>query len=131
MQKLLILITFLSLMMASVAHAKWTEVAKNVVGGGTSYIDLERIKKHSGRVYYWMLGDGLKPNKYGVISFKVYSEAECGRFRFRNLSLTFYKGPMASGTIQSSIKIPEKEWRYPPPNSSSEIIRKAVCNHKP
>ena len=47
MKKLLILpIIFLSLMMSSVVHAKWTEVAKSV-NGGTSYVDLERIKKHS------------------------------------------------------------------------------------
>ena len=53
MQKLLILpIIFLSLMMASVANAKWTKVVKSV-DGDTFYVDLERIKKHSGKIYYW------------------------------------------------------------------------------
>ena len=130
MKKLLILpIIFLSLMMSSVVHAKWTEVAKSV-NGGTSYVDLERIKKHSGRVYYWQLEDYLKPAKTGTMSNKIYFEAECGRFRHRYLNLAFYKGPMASGEVLHSSNIPDKEWTYPSPNSVDETVLKAVCNHK-
>ena len=96
MKKLLILTIFLSsLIMSSVAYAKWTEVSKNV-SGDTYYVDFERIKKHDGKVYFWRLNDYLKPTKYGDISVKIYDEAECGRFRYRSLSATFYKGPMAS-----------------------------------
>jgi hypothetical protein len=130
MQKLLILpIIFLSLMMSSVVHAKWTQVDKNV-DGDTFYVDLERIKKHSGKIYYWELADYLKPIETGMISNKSYIEAECGRFRFRYLNSTFYEGPMASGTISSSDNTPEKNWRYAPPDSVKEFILKTVCNHK-
>jgi hypothetical protein len=115
--------------MSSVAYAEWTKVTENM-RGDIAYVDFERIKKHDGKVYYWWIGDDLKPDEYGILSHRAYTEAECGRFRYRYLSATFFEGPMASGTIQSSIKIPEKEWRYPPPNSMGEGILKAVCNYK-
>jgi hypothetical protein len=130
MKKLLILTTFLSLIMTSMAHAKWTKVAENV-NGYTYYVDLEGIKKHDGKVSFWELADYLKPTKYGVLSHKSYIEAECDRFRYRDLSATYYKSPMGEGTISFSNNSPEKEWNYPPPSSSSEIVFKAVCNHKP
>ena len=131
MKQLLIITIFLSsMMMSSVAYSKWTEVAKNV-DGDTYYVDFERIKKHDGKVYYWILNDYLKPTKYGAISSKIYTEAECGRFRVRLLNVTFYKGPLASGTINSSDNTPAKDWGYPKHDSSSEDILKAVCNHKP
>jgi len=131
MKPLLIITTIFlsSLLMASVANAKWTEVVKNV-DGDTYYVDFERIKKHDGKVYFWELGDYLKPTKNGVISAKIYIEAECGRFRFRWLNQTYYKGPMASGTIIGSINIPQKDWNYPPPDSVAESKLKTVCNHK-
>jgi hypothetical protein len=117
-------------MMASVVHAKWTEVGKSVVDGDTFYVDLERIKKHSGKVYYWQLGDFLKPTETGVFSSKIYNEAECGRFRNRILNSTLYKGSMASGEVFHSNNTPEKNWTYPSPNSMNEATLKAVCNHK-
>jgi hypothetical protein len=131
MRKLLILTIFLSsLMMTSVAYAKWTKVAKGVVSGSTFYVDLERIKTHSGRVYYWFLADYLKPTKYGDISFTAYNEAECSQFRFRWLNASFYKGPMGSGTISFSHNTPDKDWTYPSPDSVDESVLKTVCNYK-
>lgn len=130
MKKLLILTTFLSsLIMSSVAYAKWTEIGKNVYEA-VFYVDLERIKKHKGRVYYWELTNFLKPNKYGVASSKVYTEAECGLFRTRWLNQTYYKGAMGEGTILHSNHTPQKDWTYPAPDTTHEIVLKVVCNHK-
>lgn len=130
MKKLLIITTFLSsLIMSSVAHAEWTKVAENK-SGDIFYVDFERIKKRDGKVYYWELGNLLKPTKNGMKSGRIYVEAECGRFRYRWLNTMFYNGPMASGKISSSSNTPKKDWNYPPPNSSAEDKLKAVCNHK-
>ena len=129
MKKLLILTTFLSsLIMSSVAYAKWTEVGKSV-NGTTYYIDFERIKKHDGKVYFWRLTDFLKPN-YGDLSARTYVEAECGPFRLRNLNYKFYEGPMASGKISTSKNTPNADWTYPGPGSVKEAIVNAVCNYK-
>jgi len=130
MKKLLILTTFLSsLIMSSVAHAKWTKVTEGE-SGSTFYVDLERIKKHSGKVYFWSLDDYGTPTEYGSISAKSYNEVECGSFRSRTLNYKYYTGPMGSGTINSSNKTPAKDWSYPEPYSVHEHILKAVCNHK-
>jgi len=116
--------------MTSVANAEWTKVAESV-DGHTFYVDFERIKTHSGKIYYWELVDSVKPTKTGVISHKSYHETECGRFRFRYLNFTNYKGPMGSGEVLYSDNTPEKDWRYPPPDSMFEGVLKAVCNYKP
>ena len=132
MKPLLIITTIFlsSLMMASVANAKWTEVVKSV-NENTYYVDLERIKKHNGKIYFWKLADYLKPDKYGAISTKSYIEAECSRLRIRYLNFTTYKGPMASGEVSTSNNTPDKDWHYPPPDSMFEGVLKAVCNYKP
>ena len=82
------------------------------------------------RTYFWQLTDRLKPTKTGTFSSKAYVEAECGRFRTRILNDMYYKGPMASGKINASSNTPDKDWRYPSPNSVKEFILKTVCNHK-
>ena len=130
MKQLLILTTFLSSMIIpSVAHAEWTKVDENIEGD-SYYVDFERIKKHDGKTYFWQLSDLLKPVRNGSISGKSYVEAECGRFRYRWLNQTYYKGPMATGEVNSSYNLPDKNWNYPPPNSVAETKLKAVCNHK-
>ena len=115
-------------MMTSMAHAEWTMVS--VTKSHLSYVDLDSIRKYDGRVHYWSLRNFHKPQKTGFTSAQIYIEAECGRFRFRWLSQKYYKGPMGSGTIGSSINTPKKDWRYPPPDSVAESKLKTVCNHK-
>ena len=90
---------------------------------------IERIKKHEGKVYYWELIDRLKPTQLGFFSAKLYVEANCVRFGYRYLNQTYYDGSMASGTISSSYNTPDKDWTYPAPNTPSEAVLNAVCNH--
>ncbi len=96
-------------------------------GGNTFYVDFERIRKHDGFVYWWELGDYLKPSPNGYLSGKVYKQGDCKLFRLKTLSGSFHKEPMGGGTGDShSPKNPE--WKYPPPNSSMETILKSVCS---
>ena len=115
--------------MSSVAYAEWTKVSESE-NGPTYYIDLERIAKYSGKIYYWELADPIPYPKYGNLSSKIYIEAECGRSRYRWLNRAYYAGPMASGKIVASSDTPDKDWDYPKPNSVSEAALKAACNHK-
>jgi hypothetical protein len=129
MKKLLVLVALISsLIVSSVAHAEWTKVVKAEVGD-TYYVDFERIKKHSGKIYYWGLIDYLKPQTNGVMSARIYSEAECEPFRFRSLNNAFYRASMGLGTIAHINNTPNKDWIYSPPNSISETLLSAVCNH--
>jgi len=99
-------------------------VSENVKGT-SFYVDLERIRKHDGHVYWWELVDFSKPTEYGHLSGKTYSQGDCKLFRSKYLSATLYKEPMGEGTGETRT-ISEK-WDYPPPDSSNETILKRVC----
>ena len=127
MKTLLPIFTLLfTLMFSSTSFAEWTKVSKGVKGN-ISYVDYERIRKHDGFVYYWVLVDLLKPSKHGDLSSKVYTQGDCKLFRLKYLSFSHHKGPMGSGAFETYNK-PDKEWRYPSPNSSIEEILKQVCS---
>ena len=112
-------------MFASPAYADWVEVAENV-DGTTFYVDFDRMRTNGGYVYYWQLGDYLEPIEYGLLSSKVYRQGDCGMFRYKNLSYSFYKTPMGEGS-GDTFSPPNPEWNYPPPNSTAEEILKQVC----
>ena len=94
--------------------------------GATFYVDFERIRKHDGYVYYWVLTDFLKPDEDGDLSAKTYNQGDCKKFRYKWLSASFHKEPMGGGTgdVQEPVK---KGWKYPSPDSSGETILKLVC----
>ena len=115
----------LTVMFSSTSFSGWTKLGKNS-SGDTFYVDFERIRKHDGYVYWWELRDYLKPYQ-GVLSGKKFTHGDCKLFRFKNLSYSFHKEPMGGGTGKID-KSPDKEWRYPPPNSSVEGILKEVCS---
>ena len=95
--------------------------------GATFYVDFERIRKHDGYVYFWQLGDWLKPNEDGDLSTKIYIQGDCKKFRYKYLSISYHKEPMGGGTGKDAK--PDKEWTYPPPDSVSETILKSVCQY--
>jgi len=55
MKKLALLTALLfSVMFSSASYAEWTKIGVNV-DGITFYVDIERIRKHDGNVYWWKL----------------------------------------------------------------------------
>ena len=116
MKTLLTIFTLLfTLMFSSTSFADWTKVSEN--RGGTFYVDFERIRKVDGFVYYWTLSDYIKPTKYGDLSSKIYNQGDCKLFRYKYLSVSYYTQPMGMGTHSTSSNKPDKEWKYPSPNS--------------
>ena len=124
---ILLTLTF-TVMFSSPSFADWKKVSESV-DGDTFYVDFERIRKHDGYVYWWELGDYLKPDELGDLSSKTYKQGDCKLFRYKFLSGSFYTEPMGGGTPSASSNEPDKEWRYPPPNSSIEFILKSVCKY--
>ena len=116
-----------TVMFSSPSFAGWTKVTEGV-DGRIYYVDFERIRKHGGYVFWWELGDYLKPNNNGVLSGKVYLQGDCKLFRYKYLSSSFHKEPMGGGTGENGL-IPEsyKDWKYPSPNSVREYTLKKVC----
>ena len=80
MKFLLTIFTLLfTVMFSSTSFADWTKVGESV-SGDTVYIDLERIKKYSGFVYYWGLTDYSEPDKWGYLSKKMYIQGNVTYF---------------------------------------------------
>ena len=129
MKKLLLIFTLLfsTLMFSTPSYGEWTKVGKSP-NGNTFYVDFERIRKHGGYVYFWELGDFLKLES-GYLSYKMYHQGDCKLFRFKYLSDSYYKEPMGGGTPSASSNVVDKNWTYPPPNSSDETILKSVCKY--
>ncbi len=123
MKNLILILLFSTVMFSSPSYAEWMKVSENDIGD-KMYVDFERIRKHDGYVYWWMLVDLLKPSS---TSAKIYKQGDCKLFRYKNLSFSFHKEPMGGGTGDAN-NTPDKEWTYPSPNSVDEIILKAVCN---
>jgi hypothetical protein len=128
MKNLLLIFTLLfsSVFLSSPSYAEWTKVVE--VQGNTFYVDFEIIRKHDGFVYWWELGDYLKP-QMGYLSAKSYNQGDCELFRLKVLSYSWHKEPMGGGT-GDTLPVPEKHkgWKYPPPNSSMETTLKSVCD---
>jgi hypothetical protein len=122
----ILLALIFSVMFSSPSFADWKKVDKSDIGN-TYYVDFERLRKNDGYVYHWELTDLLEPAETGMRSAIIYKQGDCKLLRFRVLSFFSYNISMGKGTPSSFIKTPEKEWRYPPPNSSGEYILKDVC----
>jgi len=127
MKKFIFTLLFSTLVFSSPSYADWTKVSTTVVGD-TYYVDFDRIRKHDGYVYFWRLGDYLKPTKYGDLSGKSYMQGDCKAFRIRTLSDSYYTDSMGNGTPSTSDSL-QGEWDYPPPNSAGETILNSVCSH--
>ena len=124
MKTLLIILSLaFTLMNSSNSFAGWTMLGKNA--RGTFYVDFERIRKNDGYLYYWQLGDFLKPAK-GFLSVTVYRQLDCRLFRYKSLSYSFHKKPMGEKPSET-VNHRNTEWEYPSPNSSNETIIKRVC----
>ena len=127
MNKPILLTTLiLSLMFSSISFAEWTKVSENV-SGSTFYVDFDTVKEGGGYVYFWYLGDFLKPIK-GDLSDKSYIQGDCKKFRYKLLSDSYHKEPMGRGDSETN-NTPDKEWRYSPPDSAGETILKSVCQY--
>ena len=107
------------------AVAEWTRVLEN--DETTFYLDLERIRKQDGSVYYWTLADYRKITKFGDLSAMSYKQGDCKKFRVKALSVLFYSEPMGSG-IQTYELGEDENWRYPMPDTVLEAILATVCN---
>ena len=129
MKKLLLIFTLLfsTLMFSTPSYGEWTKVSTHVKEGHTFYVDFKRIRKHDGYVYFWSLINYFKPSPMGTLSAKVYRQGDYKLFRHKRLSSYYHQKPMGRGTSATSSTAPDKNWDYPPPNSSDEIVLKRVC----
>ena len=128
MKKLTLIFTLVfTVMFSSNSFAEWTKVSESAQG--IMYVNLERIRKHDGYVYVWMLGDYKKQSNTGVSSAKTYNQCDCRVYRFKILSQSFYTERMGKGERKFNTNTPDKEWTYPEPNSGFDYALNMVCSN--
>ena len=113
---------------SSPSFAQWERVGENV-DGYTYYVNFKTIKKNNGFVYFWVITDYLKPNKWNDMSSKTLYESDCKTpKKERKIYATYHTQPFAKGE-PSTVSPKTRDWSYPSPNSVSELILKKVCNY--
>ena len=116
---------------SSTSFAEWKEVAAN--SERTMFIETTSIKKSNGIIYYWMLRNYTKPNKFADLSSKFLYETDCKvPLKSKVLAAMFYNGPMGTNetTMTAGAAELEKEtYLYAPPKSLSEWGINFVCNY--
>ena len=120
---------------------QWTKVGTySLVDTDTYYVDLQSLKHRGDKIYYWELTDfnaGVRPmDEWGntlehvggryedaIYSMKRHHEADCGSFKTRIFSVSFYETQMALGTPQYTISGPSNRWfQYDKQTSSQGIV---------
>ena len=114
-----------TVMFSSTSFGGWTKVGSGTTYGSAFYLDLERIRKVDGYIYFWMLID-LKEPVQRYLSIQYYKKGDCRVFRSKNMSSTYYPRRMGKGTGET-FNAPE-QWTYPKPGTSYEGVLKAVCS---
>ncbi len=129
MKKSLTILTLVfTVMFPSTSFAEWTKMG-TTNAQDTYYVDLERIRKVDGYVYFWELADYSKPvTQMMLLSSKRYFQVDCKILRYKILSYVYHKQPMGRDAGETSEPV-NKEWRYPPPNSIVEKILETACEH--
>ena len=127
MKKLLLIFTLLfsTLMFSTPSYGEWTKMLET--NERNYYVDIDSIRKQGGYIYFWQLSDYFKPSPSGRLSGKIYKQVDCKLFRIKVLSDQYYNERMGRGPIASYSNEPDKNWRYPSPNSINEKIQNIIC----
>ena len=127
MKKLTLIFILLvsKVMFSSPSYSEWTKLGKNE-NGTTVYVDYERIRKHDGYVYFWVLEDLLKPDQDGDLSYINYFQGDCNLFRYKHLSASYYKQAMGQGTVKN-LSAENPKWKNTISGSVMEDNFKFVC----
>ena len=121
----LLLVIVFTFQFSTKSWGEWIYVTDNEVGV-RFYYDKDRVRKSGKYLYFWTLTDYLKPLKELVFSSTKYVQLDCSIFRFKNLKLQTYYKSMGEGEITSD-GTPPDEWKYPKPESVSEVMFNKVC----
>jgi len=103
---------------------EWTYVVETESGWKMNY-DKDRIKKSGKFLHVWELTNYIKPFN-GDLSHIAYLELDCSILRYKVLKFQSYDKSMGEGNIGHDVT-PIDSWRYPQPNSGSEIMYNKIC----
>ena len=123
------LTTFIFLLNVNL-KADWKKITQSS-NGQSFYVDMETIIESKGFVYFWELIDYKKEDEYGDKSAKIYIEADCIKYKFKWVKLSYHKEAMAKDEVK--VQSPSNlvaDWQFPHQNSTSMIVLDFVCKNK-
>ena len=83
--------------------ADWKKITQSS-NGQSFYVDMETIIESKGFVYFWELID-YKEDEYGDKSAKIYIEADCIKYKFKWVKLSYHKEAMAKDDVKVQIHL--------------------------
>jgi len=110
------------------AEYNWKKIGSNT-NGNVFYVDSSSLKRVGNNVFYFVMNDYAKPNKFGDLSSRVYMEVNCINLDYRFLKDFYYVEPMGNGE-PSTIFDEVGKWEITKKGSIGESIRKFACKHK-
>ena len=123
----MVVAVMVGMMMPSQSRAEWVSMG-DTVAGDTFYVELDKVKKQDGSIYFWSLIDYLKPDEWKDMSSQTLHETDCRRpFKLRKVYATYHTQPMGRGE-PSTISPDTNDWWYPPSDSMMEFILEEVCS---
>jgi len=127
MKKLTILLVIIfTFLFSNTSWGEWSYITEGV-NGDKFYYDKDRLRKSKKLLYFWILGDFIKRVEMGNLSVKLYVVLDCSILRWKGLRAQGYKNSMGEGKIVGDITPEKEKWRYPPPNSSYDILFNKIC----
>ena len=105
---------------------EWSEIDRNT-DNDVFYIDLKKIKKIDGHIYYWTLIDFSKMDQEGDLSEKNLRKVDCKKSRYSLLRRVFYKQSMGRGQISNDYVKGLNKWTYVIPDTVNENVLNIVC----
>jgi len=91
------------------------------------FVKKDRIIEGDGYVFFEVLTDHIKPDKFGDKSVKTYIQGDCRLNRQKYLSAFFSTTQMGQGPGETIT--PPDEWEYPDSNSAGEDVLNWVCDY--
>ena len=121
--KKLLLILF-SLMLTFNSYGEWKSFGETPYG--TWYVQTDSIEESDGYVYYELLRDFPKVDKYGFLSNKILAKGDCELNQANGISGFMSTTPMGNGPGET-MSVPDK-WTQLDASSEHGQILKWVCD---
>ena len=122
----LLFVTFIFFVFETGHSANWKKVNGTPVG--SSYVDIESLKKRNNVVSYTRLFDYLNPSPIGVYSSISKFNVDCISEKITWIGSIYYSERMGKGKIIKEGVFNRR--LYARPNSIDYATMKFVCNYK-
>ena len=127
MKKLIILLVIIfSFLFSTTSWGDWNFVVEDVEGN-KFYYDKDRVRKSGKYLYFWELGDYIKPSEDGDLSHTVYVQLDCSIFRYNNLKFQTYSNSMGEGELRFEHTPKDVKWNYPEPDTIVGFLYNRIC----